>query len=65
MESPVHTAVQDNTKIKGTCKHVTTEESDDDKEFSDGEDGFVMMTSAATMLPEIAAQSIATQVPFT
>jgi hypothetical protein len=56
--------VQDNQKDKVGVEHVTSEGSEDEEEFSDDEDSFVMMTPSATMSQEIDTQSAATQVPF-
>jgi hypothetical protein len=56
--------VQDNQKDKVGVEHVTSEGSEDEEEFSDDEDSFVMMTPSTTMSQEIDTQSAATQVPF-
>jgi hypothetical protein len=44
---------------------VANDESDDDREFTDDEDDFIMMTPAATLSQKIAMESATTQVSFT
>jgi hypothetical protein len=39
--------------------------SDEDEEFSDDEDAFIMLTLAVTLSQQVASQSTETQVPFT
>jgi hypothetical protein len=44
---------------------VARDDSDDDFEFTDDENGFVMMTPAVTMSQKIAAESAASKISFT
>jgi hypothetical protein len=44
---------------------VARDDSDDELEFTDDEDGFVMMTPAVTMSQKIATESAASKVSFT
>jgi hypothetical protein len=44
---------------------VARDDSDDELEFTDDEDSFVMMTPAITMSQKIAAESVASKVCFT
>jgi hypothetical protein len=41
---------------------VARDDSDDDFEFNDDEDGFVMMTPAVTMSKKIAAESTVSKI---
>jgi hypothetical protein len=44
---------------------VARDDSDDELEFTDDEDSFVMMTPAIMMSQKIAAESVASKVCFT
>jgi hypothetical protein len=44
---------------------VANDDSDDDREFTDDEDGFVLMTPTVTMSQKIADESAATKASFT
>jgi hypothetical protein len=58
------TQTQDN-KVNDISEHAATEISEDEEDFSDDEDGFIMMTPVAKMSCEIASQPVTTQAPFT
>jgi hypothetical protein len=48
-ESPILTPEQDHTEVTDNADDVANDDSDDDREFTDDDDGFVMMTPAATL----------------
>jgi hypothetical protein len=54
-----HTDAMDNTD------DVANDHFDDDREFTDDEGDFVMMTPKGTMLQKRAGESVATKVCFT
>jgi hypothetical protein len=43
---------------------IVNDDSNDDREFTDDEDCFIMMTPTATLSQKIATESIATKVSF-
>jgi hypothetical protein len=44
---------------------IVNDNSNDDREFTDDEDCFIMMTPTTTLSQKIAIESIATKVSFT
>jgi hypothetical protein len=44
---------------------VANDDFDDDREFTDDEDGFLMMTPTVMMSQKIATESVATMISFT
>jgi hypothetical protein len=48
-EIPILTPEQDRTKVMDNGMDVANDDSNDDHDFIDDEDGFVMMTPAATL----------------
>jgi hypothetical protein len=48
-EVPILTPEQDRTKVTNNGMDDANEDSDDDREFTDDEDNFIMMTPAATL----------------
>jgi hypothetical protein len=64
-EATICTLKQGRTDVMANVDDVENDDSDDDREFADDEDCFVMMTPAVTMLQKIAAESAMTMVSFT
>jgi hypothetical protein len=64
-EATICTSEQACTKVTDNADDVANDDSDNDREFTDDEDVFVMMTHAATLSQKIATKSIVTKVSFT
>jgi hypothetical protein len=59
-EIPILIPEQDCCKLNANYADAANDESDDKNEFTDDEDGFVMMTPAAMLSQKIATESIGT-----
>jgi hypothetical protein len=63
-EAPIHTPKQERTEVTDIADDTTNDDSDEDREFTDDEDDFIMMTPTATLSQKIATESAATKVSF-
>jgi hypothetical protein len=63
-EVPLLTLEQDRTKGTDDGTADANDESDDEREFTDDEDGFIMMTPPATLSLKITTEYAATKVSF-
>jgi hypothetical protein len=59
------TPEQGRVEVMDNADDVANDDSNDDREFTNDEDGFVIMTPPVTMSQKIAAKSAATKISFT
>jgi hypothetical protein len=64
-EATICTPEQGHMDVMDNANNVANDDSDDDREFTDDEDCFVMMTHIITMSQKIAIKSAAMKVSFT
>jgi hypothetical protein len=63
-DATICTPEQDRMKVMDNVDDVANNDSDDDHEFTDDEDGFVMMTPVAMLSQKITIKSATTKVSF-